>query len=59
MSDIIKIKVITSTGFADIEHEEILEFDREYWHGLSDDEKEHECKDVAFEKIDWCWDELD
>jgi len=34
-------------------------FSDEYWRNMPEDEKEEICRDIAFERLDWGWQEIE
>jgi hypothetical protein len=58
-TNIVKIKIKISTNKVGSECETTLEFDRDVWESMTDDEKDDECRDAAFEYIDWYWEKTD
>jgi hypothetical protein len=49
MTDMIKIRLYVSTGFAGCNREDIWEVGREWWEGLSELQKEKELDQMAIE----------
>lgn len=49
MSEIVRIKVVVSTGFATCRHEDIYEIEKEYWDSLTPEQQEQELDDYATE----------
>jgi hypothetical protein len=59
MSDMIKIKVSISTNRVGSECVDYLELLREEWDAMSEEEQEDIRRDVAFNVIDWHWEEVE
>lgn len=55
MGDTVKVKVWVHTNKIGSECHDIVEFDREEWESMTDDEKDDICKDAAFNNMDWGW----
>lgn len=55
----IKVKVSIRTDKVGSECVDTIEFDPDEWEGMSDDEREHACQEVAFNYLDWGWEVLD
>lgn len=49
MSDMIKIRLYVGTGFAGCNREDIWEVERDWWEGLSEDQKEKELDQMGME----------
>lgn len=58
MSDEIEISITVSTDKVGSECKDSLIVDREDWENMSDDEKDEECKETAFQMIDWSYEEI-
>lgn len=58
MSDTVKIRVRISTNKVGSECIDELEFAREDWDAMSDDEKEAACREAAFNFMEWNWEEI-
>ena len=56
--EVVKVKYRISTDNAGSECSDIVEIDKEYWDSLSDDGKEAEVKEVAFQHLDWSYKEV-
>jgi hypothetical protein len=54
MSDIIRIKVYVSTGFAGCNHEDIYEVGREWWESLTPEQQEKELDQMAVDYLNNC-----
>jgi len=50
-----KIKVTTETGFVNCVHVEYLEVPND----ISEEELEAEAKEVAFDRISWCYEKIE
>lgn len=57
MSESIVITVYARTNKVGSDSTRELEFDRDEWEGMSEDERQAACRDVMFEMIEWGWDE--
>lgn len=49
MTDMIKIRLYVGTGFAGCSHEDIWEVKRDWWEGLTEDQKEKELDEMGME----------
>lgn len=58
MADTVKIRVSISTNNVGSECVDEVEFDRAVWESMSDEEKDEECREIAFNNIEWHWTEL-
>lgn len=58
MGEQIKIKVWIRTNKVGSKCEDTIEFDKEDWESMSDDEKEEVCRDTAFNMGDWGFEEI-
>lgn len=57
MADIVKITVFIQTNKVGSRCKATIEFDREEWDSMTDEEKEDACRDVAFNMGEWGWNE--
>jgi hypothetical protein len=58
MVETVKIRVYISTNRVGSECSDEIEFDREEWESMSEDEREDACRDAAFNWMEWGWTEL-
>jgi hypothetical protein len=58
MGDTVKIMVSISTQKVGSECVDEIEFDRDAWESMTDDEKEEACREAAFNMIEWNWTEI-
>jgi hypothetical protein len=56
MTDMIRIKVYVGTGFANANHEDIYEVEREWWESLTKEQQEKELDQMA---TDYLWNCID
>ena len=59
MSDIVKVKVWICTSKAGSECYDILEFERDEWERLDDNEKDEICREAAFNDMEWGYREVE
>ena len=57
MSDTVKVRVYISTNKVGSECSDIVEFEREDWEAMSDQDKEDALQDMAFSYMEWGWEE--
>lgn len=55
MSDKVQIRVSISTQKVGSECTDVVEFDRNVWDAMTDDEKEDACREAAFNMVEWHW----
>lgn len=55
MSDTVKVTVRISTNKVGSECKDEIEFDREEWDAMTDDQKDEVCQEVAFNYMEWGW----
>jgi len=53
MSDVITVRWTLSIGIVGCRKEGELEFDREDWDAMSEDERDEEMKEAVFQEIEW------
>jgi hypothetical protein len=58
MSDIVKVKYSIQTNRVGSECAEVLEFEREDWEGMTEDEQESEMRNAAFGEMEWYYEVL-
>ena len=58
MSDTVRVKYSIMINKVGSDCEDVLEFDREDWDSMSEDERGEEMKQAAFEEVEWYWTEL-
>jgi hypothetical protein len=58
MSDTVKVRVYISTNKVGSECSDVVEFEREDWNSMSDQDKEDALQDTAFSYMEWGWEEL-
>jgi len=58
MNDTVRVKYSIRTKKVGSDCEDVVEFDREDWDLMSDNDREEEMKQAAFDEIDWHWKEL-
>jgi hypothetical protein len=54
-SDYVEVEVWCSIGLIGCEIRETIEVERLEWEAMNDDQKEHYCREVAFESFEWGW----
>ena len=54
-SQTIKVKYSISTDNIGSECEDVIEFERGYWNSLSEEQKESEMRELAFNHLSWYW----
>ena len=59
MSDVVKISVRVRTDKIGSECEEVVEFDRENWEAMSEEEREAELQETVWNMAEWNWSELE
>ena len=59
MSDIVRVKVTVCTNKVGSDAYCVLEFEREDWEGLSEEERYSECEEAAYELYEWWIEELE
>lgn len=57
MSDKVIVKVSISTQKVGSECVDELEFDREDWEAMTDEQKDEVCQEAAFGMMEWYWSE--
>jgi hypothetical protein len=53
----VKIRVYISTNKVGSECSDIVEFERDAWEAMSDEQKEDALQDAAFNYLEWGWEE--
>jgi hypothetical protein len=53
MSDIVKVMYSVQTNRSGSECSDVLEFDREDWEGMTEDQREAQMREAAFEEVNW------
>jgi len=56
--DTVKVRVSARTNKVGSECVDEVEFDRAVWESMSDEEKDEECMSIAFNSIEWGWEEV-
>lgn len=59
MSDYVQVKVWIHTDKVGSQCEDIVEFERKEWEEMDDDQKEANCREVAFAMMDWSFEEVE
>ena len=54
-SDYVEVEVWCSIGLVGCEIRETIEVGRLEWEAMNDDQKEHHCREAAFESFEWGW----
>lgn len=49
MSEVVRIKVVVSTGYATCSHEDIWEVEKSWWDSLSEEEQERQMDEYAID----------
>lgn len=56
--DIVRIRVHIGTNKVGSECTDELDFEREVWEAMSEEERDEICRDAAFNCMEWGWVEL-
>lgn len=54
----VQVAVECGIGLAGCRIKDIVLVDREEWEAMSNDDKEEYCRDIAFERFEWSWNEV-
>jgi hypothetical protein len=57
MSDTVLVRVWVATRKVGSECDTVIDFEKEDWEGMSDNEKDEACKETMWEMCDWGYDE--
>ena len=58
MSETVKIRVYISTNKVGSMCDDIVEFPKDEWEVMSEEERENVLQDTAFNYMEWGWEEL-
>lgn len=58
-AEVVKVRYRISTDNVGSECSDVVEIDKEYWDSLTDDGKDAEMKEAAFEHLAWSYEQLD